>query len=124
MQRSGAMVALAVAALAGVGYYFWPKAPGGPGGAGPGAPLVEVAALTRGRVNEKTEAVGSLRANESVSVTAKVSGTVEKISFEEGALVKAGDELLRLDVAERRADLEAARAAIATAKAQRAETGT
>lgn len=124
MQRSGAMVALAVAALAGVGYYLWPSAPGGPGGAARGATLVEVAALTRGRVTEKTEAVGSLRANESVLVTAKVSGTVEKISFEEGALVKAGEELLRLDVAERRADLEAARAAIATTKAQRAETGT
>lgn len=122
MQRSGAVMALVVAALAGAGYVFWPKAPAAPK-AGGGAPLVEVTPLTRGRVVEKSEAIGSLRANESVSLTAKGTGTVEKISFEEGALVKAGDELLRLDVAERRADLEAARAAIATAKAQRAETG-
>lgn len=125
MQFSKPVAVVAALALVGAGYFFWPKAGGAPAG-GPGAgaaTLVEVAPLTRGRIVEAREAVGSLRAYESVSLTAKGAGTVEKISFEEGGLVKAGDELLRLDVAERRADLEAARAAIATAKAQRAELG-
>lgn len=119
MQRKAA-AAIILLGL-GAGYWFWPRPPAGGMGPGGGKVLVEVAPVGRGRVVETREAVGSLRAFESVSLTAKGAGTVEKISFEEGAQVKAGDELLRLDVAERRADLEAARAAIATAKAQRAE---
>ncbi|WP_150286419.1 efflux RND transporter periplasmic adaptor subunit [Rhabdaerophilum calidifontis] len=93
---------------------------GQPGGGGP--VLVEVATLATGAIVETTEAVGTIRAYESVALTAKVSGIVDRISFEEGQSVKAGDELVRLDVAERRADLEAARAAIATARAKREET--
>ncbi len=104
--------------------------PGGgtPGGGAPGgrsaAPptVVEVATIGTGPILEMAEAVGNTRAFESVVLTAKVSGTVEKISFIEGQNVKAGDELIRLDVAERRADLEAARAAISTTRAQRDET--
>lgn len=103
-------------------------APGAQRGPGPqrgqGQPmLVEVATLGRGTITERSDAVGTLRAYESVTLTAKVSGTVEKIAFEEGQFVKAGDELIRLDVSEKRADLEAARAAIATTRAQHAETG-
>lgn len=120
MQRKAAAAAILLLGL-GAGYWFWPRPPAGGMGPGGAKPLVEVAPVGRGRIVEQREAVGSLRAFESVSLTAKGAGTVEKISFEEGAQVKAGDELLRLDVAERRADLEAARAAIATAKAQRAE---
>lgn len=94
------------------------------GGGGGGQPmLVEVATLGVGSIIERSDAVGTLRAYESVTLTAKVSGTVEKIAFDEGQTVKAGDELIRLDVSEKRADLEAARAAIATARAQHAETG-
>lgn len=125
MHISKPVAAVAALALVGAGYFLWPKA-GGTNAAGPGAgaaALVEVAPIARGRIVETREAVGSLRAFESVLLTAKGTGTVEKISFVEGGMVKAGDELLRLDVAERRADLEAARAAISTARAQRAELG-
>lgn len=97
--------------------------PGGrnaPGGGGP--VVVEVATIGTGPIVEITEAVGNTRAYESVTLSTKVAGTVEKISFEEGQFVQAGDELLQLDSAERRADLEAARAAINTARAQREET--
>ena len=105
--------------------------PATPGAGGPGRPqggnaqppaVVEVATIGTGSIVEISEAVGTTRAFESVTLTAKVAGTVEKISFEEGQSVKAGDELIRLDVTERRADLEATRAAIATARAQRDET--
>lgn len=93
---------------------------GGPGG---GAPmLVEVAALTTATITEVSEAVGNTRAFESVQITAKASGVVEKILFEEGQTVKAGQELIQLDNAERQAELEAARAAINTARAQKSET--
>lgn len=93
------------------------------GRAAPPPMMVEVATIGTGAIIEISEAVGNTRAFESVTLTAKVSGTVEQISFTEGQTVKAGDELIRLDVAERRADLEAARAAISTSRAQRAETG-
>lgn len=93
-----------------------------PGPAAAPPVVVEVGPVITGPIIEISEAVGSTRAFESVTVTAKVSGTVEKISFDEGQNVKAGDELIRLDVAERRADLEAMRAAISTARAQRDET--
>ena len=104
---------------------------GGPGGgpaAGPaggrggqGAPVVEVVTLTTGPIIEMSEAVGTTRAYESVTIASKVSGIVEKIIFTEGQDVKAGDVLVELDVAERKAELEAARAAIQTARAQREE---
>lgn len=99
--------------------------PGGPGGGqrGPGGPvIVDVVTLGTGPVIEMSESVGTTRAFESVSLASKVSGIVEKIRFNEGQSVKAGDILLELDVAERKADLEAARAAIQTARAQREET--
>jgi membrane fusion protein (multidrug efflux system) len=93
----------------------------GQGGAG-GAMVVEVAAIRKATITEVTEAVGNTRAFESVQLTSKVSGIVEKILFEEGQSVKAGQEILLLDGAERQAELEAARAAIRTARAQREET--
>jgi membrane fusion protein (multidrug efflux system) len=99
-------------------------APGGrgPGGGQGGPPLVEVVAVTTGPVIEMSESVGTTRAFESVTLASKVSGIVEKISFTEGQSVKTGDVLIELDTAERKADLEAARATIQTARAQREET--
>lgn len=104
-------------------------APTGAGGSpnaargGPGGPvLVEVTNVSTGRIIESLDAVGNTRAFESVTITAKVSGNVEKISFTEGQQVEAGAELVRLDEAEKRADFETARAMIATAQSQREET--
>ncbi len=100
---------------------------GGPpraGGQGAPAPVVEVLPVTTGTITEIAEAVGTTRAFESVIINAKVSGMVESIAFTEGATVKAGDELLRLDSAERKADWEASKAAIAQEEAKRAELKT
>jgi membrane fusion protein (multidrug efflux system) len=85
-------------------------------------PVVEVDAVRTGRVVETREAVGTVRAFESITVTAKAAGVVQKISFEEGQKVKAGDVLLRLDDEERRADIEQAQAEIQRAMAQRDES--
>ncbi|MEI8145452.1 MAG: efflux RND transporter periplasmic adaptor subunit [Alphaproteobacteria bacterium] len=95
-----------------------PPRQGGPGGA---PQVVEVAPATRGRIVEIAESVGTTRALESVTLTTRVTGLIEAISFEEGQIVERGYELLRFDTAERRADLEAAKAAVITAQAQRAE---
>jgi membrane fusion protein (multidrug efflux system) len=103
-----------------------PQPGGGPRPGGPGGqpPVVEVLPVAIGTITEIAEAVGTTRALESVVINAKVSGMIESIAFGEGADVKAGDELLRLDSAERRADLEAAKAAIAQEEAKRNELKT
>lgn len=122
-----ATIAPVVSKVPGLGFLApAPKSAGGAPPAARNAPppmLVEITTVGTGSIIELAEAVGNTRAFESVVLTAKVSGTVEKISFVEGQEVKAGDELIRLDVAERRADLEAARAVISTTRAQRDETG-
>jgi len=92
--------------------------PGGPGGQ---PPVVEVLPVVSGVITEISEAVGTTRAFESVVINAKVSGMVDGITFAEGATVNAGDELVRLDSAERKADWEGAKAAIAQEEARRNE---
>lgn len=84
-------------------------------------PVVEVDTVKTGRITETRDAVGTVRALESVVVSAKVSGIVQKISFEEGQKVKAGDVLVELDAEERRADIQQAIAEIRRAEAQRNE---
>jgi len=102
---------------------------GGPRGGGPGRgggppPVVDVDTVRTGRIVETREAVGTVRAYEAVIVTAKVSGIVQELEFEEGQKVQAGDVLVRFDADERRADIEAAVADIRRAEAQRNETRT
>ncbi len=52
-------------------------------------------------------AVGSLRADQGVTVASEGQGTVKRIGFESGALVKAGDILIELDADVERAQLAA-----------------
>lgn len=95
-------------------------APGGRGGqAGPAT--VEVDTVKTGRIVEIRESVGTVRAFESVTVTVKVAGIIDKFGFEEGQKVKAGDELVQLDAAERRADIERTKAEADRATALRNE---
>lgn len=99
---------------------------GGAGGRGSGGPppVVEVDTVKTGRIVETREAVGTVRAFESITVSAKVAGIIEKIAFEEGQKVDAGDLLVSLDTQERRADIEAAVAESRRAQAQRNEIAT
>ncbi|HEX2137509.1 MAG TPA: biotin/lipoyl-binding protein, partial [Microvirga sp.] len=97
---------------------------GGPGGQGGAPPVVEVDSVKTGRIVETREAVGTVRAFESITVTAKVAGIIDKIEFQEGQKVKAGDLLVSFDTQERRADIEAAVAESRRAAAQRNEIST
>jgi membrane fusion protein (multidrug efflux system) len=83
--------------------------------------VVDVDEVRTERIVDTREAVGTVRAYESVTITAKVSGIVESISFDEGQKVKAGDVLITFDAAERRADIEQAVAETRRAGAQRDE---
>ncbi|MCG6969298.1 MAG: efflux RND transporter periplasmic adaptor subunit [Gammaproteobacteria bacterium] len=61
------------------------------------------------RFVDRVEALGTLKANESVSVTANVTETVANIHFDDGQRVDAGDVLVELTSAEERALLKEAR---------------
>jgi membrane fusion protein (multidrug efflux system) len=113
---------------------YLPLAPGQPGAAaqpgrggppwpwGPGGPIaVDVDAVRTARIVDTRQAVGTVRANESITVTSKLSGIVAEIAFQEGQLVKPGDVLVRFETDERRADIESATAEIQRASAQRDE---
>lgn len=81
--------------------------PGGRGRAGQaGPPTVDVDMVKTGRIVEMRESVGTVRAFESITVTAKVAGIIGEIGFSEGQKVKAGDMLIQFDAAERRAEIE------------------
>ena len=51
---------------------------------------VEVISARSGTVRESIESIGTARANESMTVTAKQTGSIEKINFNEGELARAG----------------------------------
>lgn len=67
---------------------------------------------------DQIEALGTLRANESVTLTATVSDTVAAIHFEDGDRVEAGRVLVELNRSEEEALLEEARVTAAEAKRQ------
>ena len=98
---------------------------GGPGGRGRGGQAgpaaVDVDIVKTGRIVEMRESVGTVRAYESITVTAKVAGIVGEIGFDEGQKVKAGDMLIQFDAAERRAEIEQAVAEASRAEALRNE---
>src|SRR4029079_6679666 len=92
------------------------QAPAGQPGAGPGAGGADVVAVVTQPVAQRSlqvdvEAVGTARANESVSVTSKTSNTVTAIRFKEGQLIRRGAVLVEFDPAQTQADLAAAEAA-------------
>jgi membrane fusion protein (multidrug efflux system) len=60
-------------------------------------PMVEVAAVVSGTIVKTVEAVGTLRANESVTLQPEIAGRVVAIGFTEGSQVKQGDALVTLD---------------------------
>lgn len=90
---------------------------GGPGGGPPGArPVpVAVAAVERIAWNDSIEALGTARANESVTITAKVTETVVRVNFEDGDEVAAGAVLVDLSGRAETAALAEAQAAYAEA---------
>src|SRR5262245_61017148 len=68
---------------------------GGPGGGRPGAqlPLVTVGQAHRDQIYDVVEALGTAQANESVTLTAKVTDSVRRVNFEDGDYVEAGTVL-------------------------------
>jgi membrane fusion protein (multidrug efflux system) len=79
---------------------------------------VIVAEVRVDRFVDGAEALGTLKANESVNLTANVTETVSAIHFEDGERVNAGQILVEMTSAEEHALLEEARARVAEAERQ------
>lgn len=87
-----------------------------PGGGAP--PKVTVAKPIVKEVVEYDEFTGRFAAVDSVDVRARVSGYLEKVAFEDGAIVKKDDVLFIIDRRPYKAALDQARASVASAQAR------
>lgn len=81
-------------------------------------PQVLTAVVTEHAFSERIEALGTARANESVTVTSKAAEQVSRLHFTDGALVRKGAILAELTSAEESAQLAEARAALDDAEKQ------
>lgn len=97
----------------------------------PPPPTVSVAKPIKKNIVEETDFIGRFEAVDSVDIRARVTGYVDQIDVQDGAIVKAGDLLFTIDkrtyeaaVAQAAADLESAKArqAYAVTDLKRAET--
>ena len=61
---------------------------------------------------DEIESIGTAKANESVSLTSKVTETVRKVNFEDGMYITAGEILVELTNSEETAQLAEAQAAV------------
>lgn len=93
---------------------------GGPAQAqqAPKPPAVGVVAVARQPITPSSEYVGRIQATERVNVVARVSAFLDQRFFTEGAEVKKGDLLYRLEQGPFLADVQAKEAAVAQYKAQ------
>ncbi len=81
------------------------------------APVI-VKQVAMDRFVDRVEALGTLRANESVTLTATVGETVTAIHFEDGQNVAAGDILVEMTSAEEHALIEEERSTLTEARKQ------
>lgn len=88
------------------------------GGGGGGPVGVVVSPVRTSTVVDRTESVGTVRARDAVTITAKVTGIVQAIRFQEGQPVREGETLIELDAAALRAELDQARALNDDARSQ------
>jgi membrane fusion protein, multidrug efflux system len=122
IRRTGSWHALLMLPLAAVlaGCSDDGAAPSGPGpGPGAGQPTLVVTVPAQQRLlRSEVEAIGTARANESVTITAKVTDTVSRVKFDDGALVEQDQVLLELTNREEVALLAEAQANLQDARTQ------
>lgn len=90
----------------------------GPGGRGSAPAVVTTAIVAPVAWNDAIEALGTAQANESVTLTAKVTETVDRVNFSDGDFVEAGQVLVDLSGRAEVAQLEEERAAFKEASQQ------
>lgn len=107
-------IALGIASAALTGCGEPAEAQGGP----PQAPPVSVAPAVQRAVAESEEFSGRLEATELVELRPRVSGSIEKVHFVDGATVRKGDLLFTIDPRPFEAEVARAQAQLAAAKAR------
>lgn len=85
---------------------------GGP----PPAPSVSVAAAVERQIQDFDEFTGRLEATETVDIRPRVGGTIERVHFREGQIVRKGELLFGIDSRPFRAELSRAEAQVAAAQ--------
>lgn len=114
------IILVAVGAAIG-GYFFFNEQGGGPNGGRPpfgGPVMVATEPAAREPLVKVIEALGTAKANESVTLTASLNETVRRINFEDGDFVEAGTILVELSNEEEEAQLAEARANLDEAQRQ------
>ena len=117
------IIAIALAGLAGLGYFAYTanRAPAAGTAAPSSAPAnvptaVEVARVVASDFADDVAAVGTLKSNESVVLRPETAGRVAAIGFKDGAIVAKGTVLVEFDAAIQDAEVQQARANLALAK--------
>lgn len=112
------LLAVVVIALGGAVYLrLVDEGPAQPARGGGAVPVVVAEVVTAPFV-DSLQAVGSTRANESIEITANVSDRIERILFNEGDRVEAGQLLVVMNSAEERAQLAEAEANLSDQRQQ------
>ena len=83
-----------------------------------GPPAVEVVQAEEKPLTETSQFLGRIQAIDHVNIVARVTGFLDKRYFDEGAEVKAGDLLYRIEQPPFQADVEAKQAVVDQLKAQ------
>ncbi|MBI5752418.1 MAG: biotin/lipoyl-binding protein, partial [Hydrogenophilales bacterium] len=111
------IVIAAALVLAGGGMWLRHAGSGGPpanklvppgAGSAPPAMTVRVAEVKSAALREDVTAIGTLLANESITIRSEVDGRITQIHFREGEPVARGAKLVSLNSAETEAQLRAA----------------
>ena len=122
MERQGTIIIWSAGLLlAAAGGYMLLFGGGSQGNRGQGfdrTTSVEVQSVTTGEFADIMEALGTTRANESVTLTARVSETVQKINFDDGMWVEEGTILVELTNSEEVAVVREREAAVKEALQQ------
>ena len=110
------VLAAALVVLAGCGH----SRAGGPAAAAPPAPAVTVAGVIAKPLRDWEEFSGRLQAVDSVEIRPRVSGFIDSVQFTEGARVKKGQLLFRIDPRPYQAEVDRLAAQLKRARSQAA----
>lgn len=123
LRSTAAQAILALTAFAGLAVLGGCDSAYSQGAEAPPPQVVEVTEVTRRQVTDWDSFTGRFEAVGRVALRPRVSGYVERVSFEEGALVEKGQVLFRIDARPYQARLNRARAELERAEAQHSLAG-